>query len=102
MDYKEALKQVSTKKTKDNYLLIEIGFHAEFILPYKAGIQFLESLETAEEIRDKYSKPRVSGVDFNTFEVHFLSEENYKRYKIADLMQVTFTDVKYAEEANKS
>lgn len=102
MEYQEALKQAKVKKPASNpYLLIEIDYNKQFILPYKAGIAFLESLQDGQLLRDRHtSSPEIKPIDVDTIEVHYLSEQTYQRYKIAQLMQLSYRDVEDLERNN--
>lgn len=99
MEYEDALKKVKAKKAPANsYLLIEIDYSKSFILPYKAGIAFLESLQNAETLRDQHGAyPKICPIDHDTLEVHYVAEETYQRYKIAQLMQVSYRTVEDLE-----
>ena len=99
MNYQEALKQVKTKKATSNpYLLIELDFNKQIILPYKAGIAFLESLQNAELLNGRHNSiPEIKPLEINTIEVHYLAEEDYQRHKIAQLMQISYREVKDLE-----
>jgi len=94
MDYKEALKAVQTKKMKENYFLISISYDTKMILPYKAGLSFLESLNYAEQLNDPYGKPhRITELEKNKIQITTMSAEEYERYKIAALLGITPDEV---------
>jgi len=102
MQYAEALKQVQSKKIKENFILVEIAYDKKLILPYKEGLAFIGSLANAEQLHDPYSKPKqITGLARDSIKTDILSYEEYERIKIAALLGVTTEEVKqYALEAS--
>ena len=101
MDYLEAVKKVQAKKPKDNYLVIEISYDSNLILPYKEGIVFLTSLVNAEQLRTPYGeKHRIVPIERTAIKSYIMSAEEYEQYKIAALLDLTMDEVK--EIARKS
>ncbi len=98
MDYKEALKKVQNKKPRENYLLIKMGYDNNLVLPHKDGIAFLHSISCAEQLYDPYNaKHRIAEVEKGKITVTQMSSEEYDRYKIAALLDLTIEEVKAAE-----
>jgi len=95
MKYEEALKLVQTKKPKDNYMLIELSYDRKLIIPYKDAITLLSSLANAEQLNEHYNEPhRIVGLERDSFHSRIFSHEEYERYKIAALLNITPDEVK--------
>lgn len=95
MDYKEALKTVQAKKTRENFMLISFGYSLKLILPYKDGLAFMESVSNGEMLSEPYNEaPRIKGIERNVITVDHLSRDTYERYKIAELLGITVDEVK--------
>lgn len=100
MDYAEALKKVQSNKTKENFMLINISYSKDLILPYKDGIQLMASLTNAEQLLTPYQQQhRIAGLERDAVTSRVFSHEEYEQYKIAALLNVTIDEVK--EYANK-
>lgn len=101
MDYKEALKQVqATKKPKENFFLIQIGYDFKILIPHKDGIAFMTSLASAEQLNEPYKEPhRITEVEKDKIRFSTFSHEDYERYKIAALLGITHEEVKAAQNA---
>ena len=95
MKYEEALKLVQTKKPKDNYMLIEMAYDRKLLLPYKDAITLLSSLANAEQLNERYNEPhRIIGLERDSINTRIFSHEEYERYKIAALLNITPDEVK--------
>ena len=95
MKYEEALKLVQTKKPKDNYMLIEMAYDKKLLLPYKDALLFLSSLANAEQLNERYQEPhRIIGLERDSIHSRIFSHEEYERYKIAALLNITPDEVK--------
>lgn len=101
MDYKEALKKVSERKSSDNFIIIELDYSKKLILPYKDGIVFLSTLANAEQLNDRYNTPKsISSLENDAIKVTIMSAAEYEQIKIAALLNVTVDEVKqFALEA---
>jgi hypothetical protein len=98
MDYKEALKLVRTKKERESYLIIEMGYDNKMILPHKEGIILLSTLINAEHMSDPYNKPiAIREFDREKLRVTQMSAVEYERIKICTLLGITMDEVKQAE-----
>ena len=95
MDYKEAVKKVQTRKAKENFLLFTLGYDNKVVLPYKDGIALLAAFSNAEQFNDPYNKQHSIGeLDRSKISTTTLSQEEYERYKIAALLNMTLEEVK--------
>ena len=96
--YLDALKKVASTKPKENYLVIEVYYNDKIILPYKDGIAFLSTLANAESFKEDYSKAAViSSFNKDHLKTSIMSGEDYARYKIAALLNVTIDEIKEQE-----
>lgn len=95
MDYAEALKKVQTKKTKENYLVVELSYRNKIILPYKEGVALMSALNNAENLTESYSEPKIiSGLDRDAIKASVMSADEYELIKIAALLKVTVEEAK--------
>lgn len=95
MDYKEALKKVSERKSRDNFIIIELDYSKKLILPYKDGIAFLATLASAEQLNDRYGSPKtIVPLEADAIKTTIMSATEYEQIKIAALLNVTVDEVK--------
>lgn len=101
MEYLEAVKTVRTTKIKENFMVIELSYSNKIILPYKDGITFLSSLNTAETLKEDYAQPhRIIPFARDMVKTSVMSGEEYEQYKIAALLNISIDEVKeYALKA---
>ena len=100
MDYEEAKKKAQAEKPKDNFIVIHLD--GKLVLPYKDGMKFLESLANAEKLPRYYSdKQYITPLEREDYSSTSMSRQEYDRYKIAALLNVSYDDVKQMEEAPK-
>lgn len=98
--YEKAKKAVQAKKARDNYLVVKIGYDIKLILPYKAGLAFMEAIGQAEKASKGYGTiDRIVELPQDSLEISTLSAEDYDRYKIAALLNVTIDEVRQYEQA---
>lgn len=101
MDYKEALKKVQARKPKGNFILFEIGYDNKLILPHADGIVFMNTLANAEQFNDPYNaKHSISELKREKIKVSTMSQDEYERYKIAALLNITVEEVIAAQQQN--
>lgn len=95
MEYSEALKKVSQKTNKENYLLLTLGYDNKILLPHKDGIALMAALANAEQFNDPYNKTHsITELDKDKIKIGTFSHEEYLRYKIAALLNMTIDEVK--------
>jgi hypothetical protein len=98
MEYKDALKKVQAVKPKDNYMVIKLGYDNKIVLPYKDAVAFIATLNNAEHFDEQYNKPhRINELDRSKIEATLMSHQEYERYKIAVLLNITADEVKEAQ-----
>ncbi len=99
MEVAEALKKVkAVGKRKSNYMVINLHYNFLLLLPYNEGMTFIGSLEKAETLETAYAgPPTVKGFSMDTVEFRVISEHEYHRYKVAQLMGVPFNNVNSLE-----
>ena len=101
MDYEKAKKVVQSTKSRENFILVKLDYETQLVLPHKAGLAFVGAIAEAEMLHTPYSKPhRIQGLEREKFQVTTLSCEDYERYKIAALLNITVDDVKLIEEGS--
>jgi hypothetical protein len=98
MEYQEAVKKVSNRKVKENFLLIEFYYDKKLILPYKEGMAFVGALSNAEQLHEPYSKPKsITPLERDLLKTTILSHTEYEQIKIAQLLKVSLEDVQRFE-----
>ena len=99
MNYEEAKKLVQApKKAKGNFLVIFITYDVSLVLPYDEGLAFLATIKNGEQMVDSYaSKKHIKPLDRDRFRTSILSHQEYERYKIAQLLGITLTDLEQFE-----
>lgn len=98
MTYDEAQAQLKKAKRESSYWLIELDWGRKLILPHAAGIQFLAALEGAEVLEGQHTNNvRVRGLSKDLLEIRPLSAADYRRYKMAALLDLSYDAVKEME-----
>lgn len=101
MDYEQAKKKAQAEKPKENFIVIHID--GKFVLPHKDGVKFLESLANAEKLPRYYSdKQCITALEREDYSTTSMSRQEYERYKIAALLNVSYDDVKQMETPQPS
>ena len=94
MTPEEALKKVQSEKPKDNFMLINIDYNNNIIVPYKDGLAIVAALVNAEILKEGYSeKTRITALERHTFNPKVLSRAEYERIKMAMLLDVDPKDL---------
>lgn len=94
MERKDAIAQAKRMvKTKmSGYMKITIGY-TTLVLTHKAGIDFLNSLEGAELLEERYQQPVIiTGLGKDKISAYPISETTYTAYKLSQLMEVDIDD----------
>ena len=79
-------------ENKSNFIRIEISYSMSIVLPYKEAVVFMASLEMAEAYNnDIYDHPRISPMnkDNEKLSMSILSQEQYLKYKMNHLLDIT-------------
>ena len=97
MEYAEAKKLVQVTKPKENYMLIKLSYDHSLVLPYKDGLAFMASLANAEQLTGDYDKKRISAIEPENIITSLMSPDEYARYKIAALLNISVAYVKKYE-----
>lgn len=99
MDYTEARKLAQADKPKENFLKVQVDYNRWVVLPYKAGLQFLDALSHAQEFKAPYNAPPYIGpLQGDLFIAAPISASEFERYRIAMLLQVSMDDLAKAEQ----
>lgn len=100
MEFQDALKQVTTKRdARNNFLTVNFGYHLKLVLPFNDGMALIKALENAEQLKDPYaSVPQMDPLDKSSVEFGYMAQEDYRRYKIANLMNLSYDEVKSIEK----
>jgi len=92
--YEDALKKIYNKQQKDNFLIIEIDYQKNVLLPYDDGLKFLACLKNAELLTENYSKPKkIGSFDSSDFKTRILSRKEYEDIKVAGLLGITVEEL---------
>lgn len=98
MNYAEAVKELQTKKAKDNFIVVKIGYEVLLVLPYKDGIAFLDAVKHAEQFDKSYSPTRIEALERSKIDFSFMPWQEYERYKLAGLLNITPEEVKAMQD----
>lgn len=99
MDLNEARK-LATSKTEPNYLTFHLDWNKKLVLPFKAGIQLMEALESAEILSDGHDDRGIRPLDptkDTELRSELFSREAYIRHKMASLLNITPDDLQRIE-----
>jgi hypothetical protein len=98
--YETALKEVRADAVHMNYMLIELSYDKEIVLPYKDGQVFVSTLSKAEVLETGYNKPaRITPVERSNIKISLMSHTEYEQHKIAALLNISVQQVKdFAEQ----
>lgn len=89
----ETMRQTIVKTVvPTNYLKISLSYLIDIVLPYNKGLIFLESLNTAEMIKDSISKGLVP-IDGSLIRTEIMSQEMYLDYKMATLLNISIKEI---------
>lgn len=100
MEITEAIKKVRTEKPKENFMIFEFSYNNSFVIPHKDGVALLAALATAEKLVDGYGeKKRITELERGQYTSRLMPYQEYERYKIAALLNITPDEVKEAMEA---
>ena len=88
-----AKSSTSTRKkkvpaTESNYMLIELDWREEVVLPYEDGLAFLKALQHAESLKDGKITPYRHNIRST-----ILSNADYQRHKMAHLLGCSIDDL---------
>jgi hypothetical protein len=99
IEFKEALKRVQSKKTRENYLVIKLSYDTKLIVPYKEGLPLVAALNNAELLNESYGKPkRITEFDKETVVIQLLSATEYDRIKVSALLNMDPNELKEIQE----
>lgn len=99
MTPEEALKKVQAEKPKDNFMVVNIGYDNNVVVPYKDGLAIVAALVNAEILTEGYSeKTRITEFNRHTFNPKVLSRAEYERIKMAMLLNVDPKDLLLTSE----
>jgi hypothetical protein len=92
--YLAAAKEIKSKKPPENYLVVTLNYDTKLILPHKAGLAFMAAIENAEVFKDSYSdRCRIIPLERDSINSSFMSDTEYQQIKIANLMDVSLSDI---------
>lgn len=106
MNYQDAKKLVKAHKARENYMLIQLESMTsceKLVLPYKAGLAFIEALGQVEQWSHNYGTDhRLEGISPNFAKFSVMPAEEYDRLRMAILLGVTPQELKDAETAGRT
>lgn len=92
MNYQEAVKKVKASKPEEAYLLITMNY-SRFVMSYKDGLQLMAALQNAEQTDDWGQINRLKPLEREKVTATPLSAEEYRRIKIAQLLDLSYAEV---------
>ncbi len=102
MNYTEAQKKVWADKAKDNFMIVKVvtDYSSQLVVPYKEGVALLAALANAEHLREQYGEPgRIVGMPRDMLKTNYMSRQEYERYKIAALLNISPEEVLEMQQA---
>jgi hypothetical protein len=95
MDFKIASKKVQARKTKENFLVFTFGYDSKIVMPHKDGVALIACMANAEQLYDPYGgKHYIGEMEKTKIQISQMSQEEYERYKIAALLDISLDEVK--------
>ena len=100
MDYKEALDRAKNNKRAEGFMLVNVSYCKNLVLPHKDGVALLAALANAEQLHEPYDgQHRISGIDRDAVSTQLFSHADYLRVKVAALLGVKPGEVQTHEVA---
>jgi len=102
MDLNEARK-LASKKPEPHFMVFRLDYNKQLVLPYKAGMQLVEALESAELLEGSYSRdhkilPLNSLNDSDLLTTKIMPHSEYLSIKMANLLNVYPNDIPRIEK----
>ena len=91
----KGLSKAALLKSDTNFITVEFGYDLQVVLPYKDATQLVALMENAEIIDNSdYSNPKITSfLRRDKFKIQILSQPDYLRYKLANLLGVPSGDI---------
>lgn len=91
-------------KKKENFMLINIGYDNNIVLPYQDGVALMSSLAAGEFLEGRHSgtKKCIVPIPEGRITVSYLSRHEYQQIKIANLLGISVSDLELQEEQAKN
>ena len=99
MTFDEALKAAQKKVSDEPHFLLQLSYSVKLVLPYKEGLAILDNMRKAEAMTDSYSNPQILPLPKDQISITILPHEDYCRYKVAQLLGITYDDACRLEKA---
>ena len=99
MTFEEALKAIQKKGFDEPHFLLTLSYSTKLVLPYKEGLSIADNLRKAEVMTDSYSNPQILPLPKDQISITVLPHEDYCRYKVAQLLGITYDDACRLEKA---
>ena len=94
MDYATALKQVKAAKPEPPYVLVRLSYDKKLVLPYKQGMDFMASLDSAEVLVEEWGKnASILSMKKEEIVLTMLSREEYVNIKVSNLLNISLEDL---------
>lgn len=98
MDIEAAVKQVRSEKPKENFILVNLDWNTALLLPYKAGIDFINSLSQAFQMENPNHRPRIVSLNKDQITFRVLSAQEVEDMRVAALLGITLDELKTARQ----
>lgn len=101
MDYEEAAKKIRAEKPKDTFMVLEFLYDCKYVMPHKHGLAVLGAMANAELLNEGYgTTKRIDELERDSVTSRIMSHQEYERFKIAALLNITPDEVKeFSEKA---
>ena len=99
MNIEEARKQVRTNKPRGNFIMVQIGYGNNIVLPFDQGIKLVEAMQYAEVYDTPYKGiHRIKPIPQDTVHWKCLSAQEYEDIKVAALLEIPWDEFTKAKE----
>ena len=101
MTFDEALKAAQKKVSDEPHFLLQMSYSVKLVLPYKEGLTIVDNMRKAELMTDSYSNPQIVSLPKDQLNLSLLPHEDYCRYKVAQLLGITYEEACRMEKATQ-
>lgn len=93
MNIDEARQQVRKTKPRENFMMVQVGYGNNIILPYSQGLKLVESLVTAEVYETPYQGIHtIKPLPQDTVTWKCMSADEYEDIKVSHLLGIKWND----------
>lgn len=95
-----AMKTLKAEKPREGYMRVTVS--ADILLPMKNAVTLMDALTLAEQAPSYYNSYRITPISKDSISYSAMSAQDYDRYKIAALLNVSYDEVVAAEKESRN